>query len=657
MSGSVIIPNIFAAQAGPIPLSQLDVDFTTVATAVNTLANFSNYYVDSSGAPNQVVVTVPSPQVFSYAAGVSIQVKVANTTTSGTVNINVNSLGNKTIVNQDGSNPSVGQFIAGGVYDFIYDGTNFQPKGSGAGTGFFKSLNVGVPTSGVALTVNSLAANYGVSVLGTAGNVAYAGFAGNGNVIGTSDFFIGQDGSGNGVIDNRANAPINLYTNGTPRMVLSSSGNVTINSPGSGSPLTINAFSTGASIVTTDGTANAQIDFGGGGHTFELGTISAHNLAFYAGNRTFFIATPSGNATINAPSSGNSLTVNGVAGGNSLVINPASGGTSIFSNDGTTQIILQQGSGTATLGTVTAHSFGLLTTNSERLHISSIGNITINAPSSGSLPALTVTPVTNGVSLVSGLLIVEDNNGLSSGGVNLFSQGTNKFLYGTQGNAGSSWFTNGSNRIDIVPAGNVTINAPSSGQALLVNGVASSYAAAVVNAAAAGTSLGLVINAGANSSDVSFRVQERTGTTDYFFIRGDGLIQGRGSNAAALVNMSPDTGTFSASFTGFTTATNMTLTWYKIGSLVLLKGTGSNMGNTSNATTMTISNLPASITPATDTYVPCSGLEDNGVSNKNGNCLVRSINTVEFQLFNGASFTASGTKGVSGSWAICYSLQ
>ena len=121
MSKPITIPNAFATQPGPIPLIQLDNDFTTCSGAINDLATYANYFVDSSGAANQITVTVNPPLTVSYTAGLTLQIKIANTNTSTAVNINVNALGNISVVNPDGSLPLSGQFTAGGIYSFQYE--------------------------------------------------------------------------------------------------------------------------------------------------------------------------------------------------------------------------------------------------------------------------------------------------------------------------------------------------------------------------------------------------------------------------------------------------------------------------------------------------------------------------------------------------------
>ncbi len=134
MAKPVVIANIFQNQTGPIPLIQLDQNFANLAGVQNDFATYSNYLVDTSGAANQITVTTPVGTTFSYTAGVGLQVKIANTTTSATVNINVNSLGNQPIVNSDNSVLSVGQFVVGQFVYLLYDGTSFRVIGTTAGT-------------------------------------------------------------------------------------------------------------------------------------------------------------------------------------------------------------------------------------------------------------------------------------------------------------------------------------------------------------------------------------------------------------------------------------------------------------------------------------------------------------------------------------------
>lgn len=142
--------NVFQNQAGPIPLSQLDTNFTTVTSAQNDTATYSNYFADASGAPNQITVTVSAPLTFAYTTGILLQVRLANTNTSTTVNINVNTLGNKLVILNDGTAPPVGALTAASILDLIYDGTSFrvmsQRATSTITTGLFGDGSAGSPS-------------------------------------------------------------------------------------------------------------------------------------------------------------------------------------------------------------------------------------------------------------------------------------------------------------------------------------------------------------------------------------------------------------------------------------------------------------------------------------------------------------------------------
>jgi hypothetical protein len=147
MAKPILIANVFATQTGPIPLSELDTNFSTAYAAINDYATYSNYLVDTSGVANTITVTTPANTTFGYTAGVQIQVKVANTTTSTAPQINVNGLGLQNIVNADGSAMVIAQIIAGQLCIFQYDGTAFRllsQGGSSAITGV-NALAVGPP--------------------------------------------------------------------------------------------------------------------------------------------------------------------------------------------------------------------------------------------------------------------------------------------------------------------------------------------------------------------------------------------------------------------------------------------------------------------------------------------------------------------------------
>lgn len=92
--------------------------------AVGQFQDNYGVYAADSGSSNTYVIT-PTPAITSYATGQVFIVKIANANT-GTSTLNVSSLGQKNITTQGGSALVSGSLEANGIYEFVYDGTNFQ---------------------------------------------------------------------------------------------------------------------------------------------------------------------------------------------------------------------------------------------------------------------------------------------------------------------------------------------------------------------------------------------------------------------------------------------------------------------------------------------------------------------------------------------------
>jgi hypothetical protein len=333
MAKPVSISFTFQTQSGPIPLSELDTNFASVAASINDFATYGNYLIDTSGAANVITVTTPASTTFSYNAGVPIQVQIAHTTTISGVTINVNGLGSKAVVNNDGSVLIVGAFVAGQILEMMYDGTSFRvlPQPGSNTTSSFAQLTVGPPAAGTALTVvgvagaNTISANgfvvaqtgavsiaapsagsVGLTVTGVAASNAVQinvpGTTGTGLLIaGTSGasaasalFAVQQNGFSNG---------FTVGSNGTNMLYGFNSGNVTIGAPVSGSGLTVNgAAGAYAAIVETTGIA-AGSSFG----LFVAAGTNASDISLLvrsqAGTNYFYVA-GDGGAVVGAPTGG-----------------------------------------------------------------------------------------------------------------------------------------------------------------------------------------------------------------------------------------------------------------------------------------------------------------------------------------------------------------
>jgi hypothetical protein len=138
----------FAGTNPPWNLSSLDQNDTGAIGAINDLATYENFYVDT-GTVNAILVVLPTGLTATLVAGLSVTVKIANTNTTQAVTLQVGSLGATTVKNQDLSSPQVGQLSAGSIVKFVYDGAEFQiVSGAGSGTAFFNALEVST-TAGV----------------------------------------------------------------------------------------------------------------------------------------------------------------------------------------------------------------------------------------------------------------------------------------------------------------------------------------------------------------------------------------------------------------------------------------------------------------------------------------------------------------------------
>lgn len=120
------------------------------------------------------------------------------------------------------------------------------------------------------------------------------------------------------------------------------------------------------------------------------------------------------------------------------------------------------------------------------------------------------------------------------------------------------------------------------------------------------------------------------------------------------------TGSWTAVVTGFSAdPASLTMSYVKDSSIVTIY-VGMTTG-TSNATTFTVTNLPAFLTPSSTIIVPITGLHDNtAASAENGSVQIAGT-TLTFGLgadnATGGGWTGSGTKGFqSGSVSFSYSL-
>jgi hypothetical protein len=156
----------------------------------------------------------------------------------------------------------------------------------------------------------------------------------------------------------------------------------------------------------------------------------------------------------------------------------------------------------------------------------------------------------------------------------------------------------------------------------------------------------------------------------------DKRITGLGNataDADALNRVTADTrygfvaaGSFTGTLTGFGSNPTDTVFYRIIGNVVTLY-LAQTFSGTSNATTMTMTGLPAAVQPSIVRGVVCNDIINNGNNDMFGAATI-SADTITFYLANtsavtnrvvrtASAFTASGTKGLSGACVISYPLS
>lgn len=93
-----------------------------IAQLQQQATNFAN---DVGTANNYVVSLTPAPPFLAYLTGVPIRVRLAHTNTGASA-LAVNGLASTIIINTNGTQIAAGQLTAGGIFEFVYDGVNFQ---------------------------------------------------------------------------------------------------------------------------------------------------------------------------------------------------------------------------------------------------------------------------------------------------------------------------------------------------------------------------------------------------------------------------------------------------------------------------------------------------------------------------------------------------
>lgn len=132
--------------------------FVNPGTVRSTLYN--DYKVDS-GTANAYAIA-PTPAISTYTAGQQFTFQILNTN-SGPSTLNVNSLGNKSVVKNINQALTGGELTSGGIVTCVYDGTNMQIQSTTLPSALIKYTS-GVTTKNAsdASTTQNIAHSLGV---------------------------------------------------------------------------------------------------------------------------------------------------------------------------------------------------------------------------------------------------------------------------------------------------------------------------------------------------------------------------------------------------------------------------------------------------------------------------------------------------------------
>ncbi len=106
--------------AGTATTSSVRDNFGFAADEINRLLRATTDKAISTGT-DAIIAAFPDVPSFALDDGIRVLIEIGNTTTSATPTLNVNGSGAKSIKKSDGSSLTIGDLVAGGYYEFVYD--------------------------------------------------------------------------------------------------------------------------------------------------------------------------------------------------------------------------------------------------------------------------------------------------------------------------------------------------------------------------------------------------------------------------------------------------------------------------------------------------------------------------------------------------------
>jgi hypothetical protein len=145
------------------------------------------------------------------------------------------------------------------------------------------------------------------------------------------------------------------------------------------------------------------------------------------------------------------------------------------------------------------------------------------------------------------------------------------------------------------------------------------------------------------------------GVTSVLYYNGNWLL-------TSVIGSIQQNGSFVATLTGFATTVTATVQYRIYNNVAYMFFDTTNPTGTSNATTMTMTGLPAVMNPSVDKFILCC-TEDNGNTEQFSALAISSSGTCTFQKyligtgeFSSVGFTTAGAKGLPPDWSVSYPL-